>query len=361
MLKRVWRIGLLVLLLGLVAGIFSVIAQQPPCGETCPPPPSEKPPPGFISILVIVNVAGAPECDIAKKPIEGAKVTLLSKAERVYKDKVLAEGFTNKEGKFAAWIIIFGKNPEEARQNLEVGVEKKGFELKSIFSFTMTIPFFGTFISANVCLQAAPIRSVWIWTLERLPEEYQKNECLQEALKLAEAIAKSKKGQDAFKKVNKEGVKLEDELKDGEGPEIEVEELDEAWGEYRGDAGGKEDAIYIDKSKLDKLLDLCKVKAKKKDAIIRIASTILHETAHWKDDNKKFPKDDSKKPQHEDIDTHGEEGTQLEVDIFGGDLDMNGLDAKGDPTENSKLTKDRKEVDDETKKQWADPNWWKKQ
>lgn len=82
---------------------------QPWPREGWPKPPPEKPPAGFISILTIVNVAGAPECDITKRPIAGAEVTLISKAVKVLKDKVLAEGFTNDEGKFAAWIIIFAR------------------------------------------------------------------------------------------------------------------------------------------------------------------------------------------------------------------------------------------------------------
>lgn len=244
-------------------------------------------------------------------------------------------------------------HPQEAVQNLEVKIKKEGQALLNLVSTVVTIPFFGPIILTNACMQDAKPAPIWIWTLERLPEEYQKNECLKEALRLAESIAKSRRGQEALRRVNIENADLGQELQDGTGPELELDELDRAWGEYRGDSGGKEDAIYLDKSKLDKLLEMCKDENKKKDAIIRIASTVLHETAHWKDDNKKHPDDDT--------DTPGEEGTQLEIDIFGGDLDMNNKDRDGDPTNDSKLTRDRQEVDDRTKDNWANPDWWKNQ
>lgn len=555
MVKRGWRILLLILLLGFTGGAFIVTAQ--PCPkEGCPSPPPEHPPPGFISILAIVNLAGAPECDIQRKPIARAKVTLISKAAEVFKERVLAEGITNEEGKFATWIIIFSNNPQEAAQNLEVVIEKEGFELQSVVSVAVTIPVFGSFILASACMQAVeapelsafqktlhdmllrffetnhaspeflrsftqtynelmaylnsigpnrprslptgvqlielvkgrgsakPIKGfaltvgprtpkkgedagtcppgeqlvikeitftnpttqnqliaffslplpetmpprakqaftafnvtpgnsitiatdsfgstiydessilegiggffrnvgktvvvaaaapvivvgslagcspsqpatpspIWIWTLERLPEDYQKNDCLKEALKLGESIAKSQKGQDALKKVNKPGVNLGEELKDGTGPEIELKELPgDPWARYEGDSGGKEDAVFLDNDSLDALLALCKDASKKKDVLILLAASILHETAHWKDDNKKHPDDDT--------DTPGEEGAQLEKDIFGGVLDMEPL-TDGKPTGSSKLTKDNAEVDAGTKKNWADPEWWKTQ
>jgi hypothetical protein len=228
--------------------------------------------------------------------------------------------------------------------------------LKKIIFILSTILIFvisGTVQSAhyNDPKDEKEIPGIWIWTFSRLPEEYQKNECFIEAVKLAEKIAKSKKGQKAFGKVNNPGQNLNKEEVDktGKHPEIEVKvptstskKNAAAW--YDGESGGPKDTLFFNKVKLDKALDLCK-KSKKLDSIIYIASTLLHETAHWKDDVIKFPNADGRPFG----DTFGEEGEDLVVEIFGGVLD---LDREGN------LRKNLKKVDKATKEKWANPKTW---
>lgn len=188
---------------------------------------------------------------------------------------------------------------------------------------------------------------VWIWTFSRLDDSYWKNDCFLEAVKLAETIAKSAKGQNAFKLVNKPNTALtKDEVdKTNLHPEFYVKsptglQKKNAFAWYDGDSGGKKDSIGFNKEKLDKALQNCNT-AKKKDSIIIIAASILHETAHWKDDNVKFPKSHG--------DTRGEEGVKVIRAIFGGELDV---DADGN------LTSDAKKVGDATKNSWSNPSTW---
>jgi hypothetical protein len=60
------------------------------------------------------------------------------------------------------------------------------------------------------------------WTLSRLARDKRNNKCLYDALKLAQKIAKSQKGRDAYKKVNQAGADLNVELADGQGPELKI-------------------------------------------------------------------------------------------------------------------------------------------
>jgi hypothetical protein len=181
------------------------------------------------------------------------------------------------------------------------------------------------------------------WTLSRLDREKRNNECLYKAMKLAEKIAKSQKGRDAYAKVNKAGADLNVELSDGNGPELKNNDLEwtndsQTNGEYEGDSGGREDEFKLN----NKLWELCNDPNKKKEAILILASTILHESAHWKDDVKKNPDDDT--------DTPGEEGKQLEKDIFGGDIHY-------DPSD-GRLELDRNPVDQATMDNWLNHDNW---
>jgi len=191
----------------------------------------------------------------------------------------------------------------------------------------------------------------WIWTFSELEEKYWTNECFLEAVKLAEAIAKSPKGQAAYKKVNKpnQAFTFDEVEKTGLHPEISVEEPTNSkrytWGWYEGEQANKpDDIIYINKKKIDQVLKNCN-NDKRLDAIIIIAGVILHESAHWKENVMKYPDKDY------DPD-RGEEGEDLIWDIFGKILDTGTDGTLKNPT---------KKVDDDTKKKWADPNWWANQ
>ena len=155
-------------------------------------------------------------------------------------------------------------------------------------------------------------------------------------------------GQAAYGKVNLPGADIKEELADGMGPEIDNEPLEGANGVYKGDSQDIEDQFELD----DSLWDACGPDAteqQKKNATIMMVSTILHETAHWKDDNKKFPKDaDGDEPA--DHDTDGEEGRQLETDLFGGNMDQT-ADAMD-------ITIDGEPVDAAQVDMWLDPGNW---
>jgi len=158
---------------------------------------------------------------------------------------------------------------------------------------------------------------IYIWTLSHLngnKRQYRQNECLYKAMKLAERIAKSQTGRNAYAKVNDAGKNLDDEFKDGQGPEIDVETLTDANGEYRGEGKKEKSPDKLQLFLHQGIWDWCgpnTSEAQKQKTILLIASTLLHETAHWKDDVKKTG-----------ADTPGEEGKQLEQDIFGGDISM---------------------------------------
>lgn len=193
---------------------------------------------------------------------------------------------------------------------------------------------------------------IWIWTFSELEEKYWTNECFLEAVKLAEAIAKSPKGQAAYKKVNKpnQAFTFEEVEKTGLHPEINVTEPrnngeKHAWGWYDGEKSNKpDDIIYVNGKKVEEVLKNCN-NEKRLDAIIAIAGVILHETAHWKENVMKYPDKDY------DPD-RGEEGEDLIWDIFGKILDTSSDGTLKNPT---------KKVDEDTKKKWADPNWWANQ
>lgn len=201
---------------------------------------------------------------------------------------------------------------------------------------------------------------IWIWTLSPIPDEYKKNACFMEALRLAEAIAKSKKGQAAFQKVNKPNTAFgEAEVKKrGVHPEIELRERlgsRAAVAEYTGDNGNTpggrfsaEDRIYFAKPALDRMLKQCEG-AKRRDIVIYLAATLLHETAHWKDDLFKHAGTDAHKPLDGPYDTPGEEGEDLVRELFGGILEVE---------EDGTLEKDDKAATDEAKANWSDPAWW---
>lgn len=176
------------------------------------------------------------------------------------------------------------------------------------------------------------------WTLSRLDMDKRNNDCLYKALQLAKTIAGSAAGRAAYAKVNQAGADLDIELADGAGPELKNSNLANAYGVYEGDSGGSETEFQIDNFHWDKCGEGA-TEDDKKNTILIMAVTILHESAHWKDDVKKYPDDDT--------DTPGEEGNQLETDLFGGlILDGDGIERDGNP------------VDDATRDGWLNPDNW---
>lgn len=175
------------------------------------------------------------------------------------------------------------------------------------------------------------------WTLSRMSRDKRNVDCLYNAMQLAKTIARSAKGRAAYAKVNAPGGDIAVELADGNGPELHDSVLNDAYGEYRGDAGGSETQFELGTW----LWDLCgATEAAKKNAVFTMAVTILHETAHWKDDVKKSPTTDD--------DTPGEEGDQLEKDLFGGGITI----------ENGQVKKDGVAVTDADLNNWMDTANW---
>lgn len=191
--------------------------------------------------------------------------------------------------------------------------------------------------------------SVWIWTFSRLPKVYKENKLFVKAVELAAKIAQSKVGQKAYSIINKKGMAFDKKEVDktGKHPEIEVVNVKGmktyAWAFYEHPSTKYvEDSIYWNKEKLDNILKIAQEnKAKKNDILLFIAITILHETAHWKDQVIMGGI------------YRGEEGHKVNDRIFGkpyGDFDM---DAKGC------LERRGKKVSDELKAKWLNLDTWK--
>lgn len=164
-------------------------------------------------------------------------------------------------------------------------------------------------------------------------------DCLYEALKLAQKIANSENGRRAYAKVNAAGADLSIELSDGNGPELKDNNLVGDYGMYQGDSGGSEDQFLIANS----LWDGCAAGAtedQKKNTTLIMAVTILHETAHWKEDVKKFSDNDDDSPP--------EEGNELERDLFGGIITEDG----------GVIYRDGVAVDAATRDEWLNHDSW---
>jgi uncharacterized protein YfaP (DUF2135 family) len=209
---------------------------------------------------------------------------------------------------------------------------------------------FATFKTVHFSWMNVDYPYIGPWTLSRLSSDKRNNDCLYNAMRLARTIAMSAKGRAAYAKVNQPGASLDVELSDGNGPELassnnphpdpEIEYAD-----YAGDRGGSETQFTMN----DALWNGCGEGAtdpQKKNTTLILAVTILHETAHWKDDVKKFPDDDS--------DTEDEEGTQLERDIFGGEVGQEG----GVNGAGGKIEVDGTPISDNQRDQWLDPSYW---
>ncbi len=179
-------------------------------------------------------------------------------------------------------------------------------------------------------------------------------------MKLAETIAKSQKWKDAYAKVNKPGATIDSEYftngqPDNAGktaPEVNTRAMD--WnkevvradgstyttttnGEYWGRVKDwRQDEFYIN-SAMWNIYTQGGTERKKKEAIVLMASTILHEFAHQKQHVKKGEEETE------------EVGKRLEKDIFGGDVHYwpdTGLELDGNP------------VDDATLDGWLNSDSW---
>jgi hypothetical protein len=176
------------------------------------------------------------------------------------------------------------------------------------------------------------------WTLSRLGITNRNNDCFYQAVTLARTIALSERGREVFAQFNKEGADLGEELADGQGPEIKSEAMEGANGHFKGnEEGDRDDQLYL----ANALWDGCGDGAtdeQKKNTVLLIASTLLHETAHWKWDVKH---DDGNWRNRE---PGGEAGNQLENDLFGGDVDPDPADPTGLPVRNGvKMTAEQRD------------------
>jgi hypothetical protein len=149
------------------------------------------------------------------------------------------------------------------------------------------------------------------WTLSRIDRDKRNVDC-----RTTRCSSPPSGPRTAYAKVNQAGADIARELADRAGPELKTFSPADAqlYGEYRGDSGGREDELFIS----TRLWTVCGDNAtasQKKAATFVMALTILHESAHWKDDVKKSPDSDA--------DTADEEGWQWERDVFGEDYFLN--------------------------------------
>lgn len=197
---------------------------------------------------------------------------------------------------------------------------------------------YATFTTTHFSWMNVDYAYIGPWTLSRMDRSRRNSDCLYNAMQLAKAIAKSAAGHAAYGRVNKPDVNVDTELGDGMGPELKDNDLVDEYGVYKGDSGGSETQFEIDSTIWDGCGDGA-TEDQKKDTTLIMAITILHETAHWKDDVKKNPDDDT--------DTDGEEGNQLEKDVFGGVI-----------TNDGGIKRDGAAVDSATRDGWLNQANW---
>lgn len=228
-------------------------------------------------------------------------------------------------------IYIYNENIEMWEERAEVGWLEDEFGTvlpedaqPTILDGTFSGEIFATYITDHFSWMNVDYAYIGPWTLSRLDPAKRNSDCLYKALQLAKTIAKSQKGRDAYAKVNKPDGDLDVELADGAGPELKTFSPANAqeYGVYRGDSGGSESDVFIN----TRMWDFCtdeSSESQKKAATLMMALTILHESAHWKDDVKKHPNAGDRTPPDGPKDTAGEEGWELERDIFEKDLFLN--------------------------------------
>ena len=195
---------------------------------------------------------------------------------------------------------------------------------------------FAAFATDHFSFKNVDYPYIYIWTLDRIPRERRNNSCFYDALRLAERIAQSQKGKDAYAKVNKPGATLDSEyLKDGKpdsdkkAPEINTRAMN--WnattatggttttlGEYWGRVSGwKDDEFYLNEN-IWSLATPTSTPEQKRAATFLMANTILHELAHQKQHVKKGEAEMIDSDGDGTLDTPMEMGERLSIDIFGG-------------------------------------------
>lgn len=244
-------------------------------------------------------------------------------------------------------IYLYNEDIDMWEQKAEVGwlEDEYGTVLPedaqpTILNGTFSGEIFATYATEHFSWMNVDYPYIGPWTLSRLDASKRNNDCLFEALELAKTIAKSQKGRAAYSKFNKEGGDLDIELADGAGPELKSGQVG-GYGEFKGnEQGDRDDQFYMDNT----IWDGCGEGAtddQKKDTILIMAVTILHESAHWKWDVK-----------HDDgnwtnAEPSGEAGNELENDLFDGII-----------TDGDGIQRDGAAVDDGTRDGWLDPENW---
>jgi|GEM_PF-1503266 len=276
----------------------------------------------------------------------------------------------------------------------EWGAEEDGFlvdetgapipeeEEENIIAGTYAGRIFAAFSADHFSYKNVDYPYIYVWTLDRISRTRRNNSCFYDALRLAERIAQSQKGKDAFAKVNKSGKTIEGEyLKDGKpdpekkAPEINTREMEwnsptasggstttlgEYWGRVRD---WKDDEFYLNEHIWD-LATPTSSEADKRAATFLMANTILHEFAHQKQHVKKGEAEMIDSNNDGTLDTPMEMGERLSIDIFGGHFGylsaaggvVTVKDTDGDGRPDSGL----QTVDDATIKDWLDHDNWPK-
>jgi hypothetical protein len=165
--------------------------------------------------------------------------------------------------------------------------------LAETLSMTKTLvgDLFATFLVDHLPWMNVDYPFIGPWTLLLISSSNRNNDCLFNAMQLAKTIAKSAVGRAAYAKVNQSGVDLDVELSDGNGPELATSDnphpdAEVEFADYAGDRGGSETQFVMNNAIWNGCGDGA-TEAQQKNTTLLMAVTILHETAHWKDDVKK--------------------------------------------------------------------------
>ena len=189
------------------------------------------------------------------------------------------------------------------------------------------------------------------WTQSLLTIDERNNPCMFDALRLAKAIALSTSGETAFSIVNQPGYNHSEEFAPGAGPEVRTEALlfgddgvygtnDPNEGLYGYYWGVNPNEIVI----ASEFLDYCSPGStldERKNVTLTLAATILHETAHWKEDHYGPGPGPQGLIPGSPGDPHYEEGHALEEILFTGTMILvetpSGIiiEMDGDPLDNS--------------------------
>lgn len=183
------------------------------------------------------------------------------------------------------------------------------------------------------------------WTLSRLDTNRRNSDCLYNAANLARTIFRTACAQNAYAGVNKPNTNLNTEIPDGSASEFKSDPFPDN-SEFGHTAPSDfKDLIHLN----EKLWDRCD--EKKPETTFLMAVTMLHETAHWKHDVKKY---EGVYTPETDV-PGGEAGLATEQLLFGntiwttdGKLPVTGV-RRGDGTA---VTQDQLS-------KLTDPEWWR--